>query len=81
MFMRKSSLMQKSGEFFAFACSAKILVIGFVFFSFFPFSSLFLDGLPQVFWRTFYHSSPMKRMTKVRLISLDAVKNVPVGVH
>ena len=29
--------MQKSGEFFAFACSAKILVIGFVFFSFFSF--------------------------------------------
>ena len=40
MFMRKSSLMQKSGEFFAFACSAKIFVIGFVFFFFF---SLFVD--------------------------------------
>ena len=53
---------------FVFACNAKSFTIAsLVFFFFFLYSSLFLDGLSSIFLGTFYHSLNRKRMTKIRL--------------
>ena len=39
---------------------------------------LHLGGLPKVFLRTFHDILPRKRVTKVRLVSLDTLKKVSV---
>ena len=53
---------------FVFACNAKSFTIAsLVFFFFFIYSSLFVDGLSNIFLGTFYHSLTRKRMTKIRL--------------
>ena len=69
--------------FFAFECNAKKLcnsTLVFFFFFSFSFPPLFLEGLPKVFWTTFNQLLPMKRVTKIRIISLDILKRVSVNI-
>ena len=63
-------------KFLAFACNTKSFAIAFIFFSPLPFCRCFRNGLVKVFLRIFQHSLPRRRVTKIRLVSLDTLGNI-----